>query len=64
MGEDDEPADQEYMRHRKMAQEACDLGRKYLKEPNYELASKEFSKAVMTFEFILKNNPKMKDFKG
>ena len=62
--EENETKFEEYHRHRKIAKESCDLGRKYLKENDYMMASKEFSKAVMTFEFMLKNNLRMKDFKG
>jgi tetratricopeptide (TPR) repeat protein len=47
-----------------MAQECCDLGRKHLAQNDYESATKEFSKAVMTFEFILKNNLQHKDLKS
>lgn len=47
-----------------MAQECCDLGRKHLSQNDYESATKEFSKAVMTFEYILKNNLQQKDLKN
>lgn len=51
------------MRQRKIAQECCDLGRKLIGENDYEAATKEFSKAVMTFEFILKHNLQQKALK-
>ena len=38
-----------------MPGEMCEEGRKYLAEHDYEQASKSFSKAVMAFEFLLKN---------
>lgn len=47
-----------------MAQECCDLGRKYLIDKNYEMAVKELSKTIMTFEYILKNPNNIKSFKA
>lgn len=51
-----ESAEEEFNRQRKIAQECCDLGRQHLSSNDYESATKEFSKAVMTFEYILKHN--------
>ncbi len=59
-----ESPEEEFIRQRKIAQECCDLGRKQLSQNDYEGATKEFSKAVMTFEFILKHNVQQRALKG
>ena len=54
----EEPPEQQFRRQSAIARQSCDLGRKFLSDNDYQNAAKEFSKAVMTFEYILKNNVK------